>query len=53
MTERGNIDTDSVRRFEDRDWLLKLTGLTIYYRANQNLIFLKSYARTVTFTGLT
>ena len=44
MTERGNIDTDGLRRFEDRERLLKLVGLTIYYRRNQYLLFQKSSA---------
>lgn len=39
MTERGNIDTDGLRRLEDRERLLKLVGFTIYYCRNQYLIF--------------
>ena len=44
MTECGYVDTHGLRRFEDREWLLKPMGYTIYYRGNQNLIFRKSSA---------
>jgi hypothetical protein len=29
------MDTYGLRRFEDREWLLKLVGFTVYYRGNQ------------------
>jgi hypothetical protein len=44
VTERGNMDAYGLRRFEDREGLLKLVGFTIYYRSKQNLIFQKSSA---------
>src|SRR5689334_15179731 len=30
MTERGDMGTYGLRRFEDREWLLKLVGFTVY-----------------------
>ena len=46
VTERGNLDTYGSRRFEDREWLLKLMGFIIYDCGNQNSIFLKWSARS-------
>lgn len=39
MTQRGNIETDCVRRFENRETFLKLVGLTINNGVDQNQIF--------------
>lgn len=38
MTERRNFDTYGLRRFKDREWLLKLMGFTVDYRGNQGVI---------------